>query len=237
MLRVLTWFWSQPGGRTQYTAEHVNIWAAMVRRNLTLDHKIAVVTAQPEGIDDSIEIIAPPGEFEKVQLPHWPIKYPQCLRRLVMFAPNAAEVFGDRFVCMDLDCVIGASLDPLFDHDDDFRMFNGSTAKRPYNGSMMQLKAGTRAKVYTEFTPERGAEAGKHFVGSDQAWISHILGWGERTWGPPEGVFRYRENTMGKEPRLMFFPGFPKPWQVSSGHGKTERWIGQHYHAGLREAA
>lgn len=243
MLTVLTWLWAQPNGRTSYTAEHVNLWAAMVRRHLTLDHKLACVTDMPEGIDPSIEIIAPPGEFEDVRIPTWSDArakgLPQCFRRLVMFAPNAAEVFGARFVSMDLDCVIGDSLDPLFDHDHDFRMYRGTSTSRPYNGSMVQMTAGCRPKVYTEFTAERAIEAGKKFLGSDQAWISYQLGWGEADWGPEHGVHWYgsQQNRRAIGRRVMFFPGRPKPWQIVGGHQEHDRWIMANYRLDLQEAA
>lgn len=216
MLTVLTWFWRQPGGRFEYRAEHVNRWAAQVRANLTIPHRIACVTDIPEGLDPDIEIIAPPGDFEGVSIPSWGPKMPQCLRRLAMFRPDAAEIFGERFVCMDIDCVIAGSLDPLFDHDDDFRMYQGTSRKRPYNGSMLQMTAGARPQVYTEFTPERAAEAGQRFVGSDQAWISHVLGWGEKTWGPEDGVLWYCSRYNAKAPvfRVMFFAGALKPWHL-----------------------
>lgn len=215
MITVLTWLWRQPGGRAKFEPWHVNVWAAMVRRNLTLPHRIACVTDAPEGIAPDIEIIAPPGDFEDVRLPTWREARPQCLRRIAMFAPDAAARFGERFVCMDLDCVVMGPLDPLFDRHNDFVMFRGTTPDRPYNGSMVLLTAGARPQVYTEFTPERAAEAGRRFVGSDQAWITDCLGPGEATWGPEHGVERWHEGLEGPVPtpeRLLFFVGRSKPW-------------------------
>lgn len=242
-LTVLTWLWRQPKSRTAYTAEHVNIWAAMVRRHLSMEFELACVTNMPEGIDTSIRIIAPPGEFEDVTIPTWSDArakgLPQCFRRLVMFAPHAADIFGDRFVSMDLDCVIGSSLDPLFDHDHDFRMYRGTNAARPYNGSMVQMTAGCRPNVYTEFTQERAIEAGQKFLGSDQAWISYQLGWGEADWGHEHGVHWYgsQHNRKAKDRRIMFFPGHPKPWQILGGPEEHDRWIVANYHTNLEDAA
>jgi hypothetical protein len=51
-----------------------------------------------------------------------------------MFRSDAADIFGDRFVSMDLDCVVGRSLDPLFDRPDDLVLFKGTSIDRPYNG-------------------------------------------------------------------------------------------------------
>lgn len=228
-LTVLTWFWKQEGGRAQYKAEYVNIWADMVRRNLTLPHELACVTAHPEGIDPGIRIIEPPGEFEDISLPTWSHASgkPQCLRRISLFRPDAAEIFGERFVSMDTDCVVLGSLDPLFDTDEDFKMYAGTTRHRPYNGSMLLMTAGARSPVYTEFTAEAAMRAGREYVGSDQAWISYMLGAGEAVWDVTDGVFWYNNpSNQLYDGRIMFFPGYPKPWDLVK-EGKT--WILDRY--------
>lgn len=231
MLTVLTWLWAQPGGRATYTAEHVNIWRAMVARHLTIPHRFACVTDMPDGIDPRVEIIAPPGDFLDVRLPTWKGDKPQCLRRIALFRPDAADIFGERFVSMDLDCVVAQSLDPLFSRSDDFLMFRGTSAARPYNGSLVLMTAGSRPQVFERFTPREAFEAGRRYVGSDQAWISHVLGWGEATVGEDEGVFWWRRGAQNLDgARLMFFPGDPKPWSLAatgddafvSGHYRGE---------------
>lgn len=238
MLTVLSWFWVQPNGRASYNADTVNAWAKMVRKHITLPHRIACVTDFPNGIDSSIEIISPPRDFENVRIPTWNEKKPQCLRRLSMFSPKAGEMFGDRFVCMDLDCIVTGNLDPLFDVPADFKMMEGTAPKlRPYNGSMTLLTAGARPQVYTEFTPERAVLAGKHFIGSDQAWIGFCLGWGEETWGENDGALwfspRYSMGTPD-DARVMFFPGAQKPWTVA-GSRPLDKFVRKHYP--VREAA
>lgn len=229
MLTVLTWFWSQPGGRASYTPQHVNIWADMVRRNLSIPHRLACVTDLPAGIDSAVEIIAPPRDFEDVRIPTWGPEFPQCLRRIAMFRPDAGDIFGHRFVSMDMDCVIGGSLDPLFETDADFKMYRGTAMDRPYNGSMLLMTAGARPHVYDRFTPEAAAEAGQKFVGSDQAWISHVLGRGEQTWGIEDGVLWHRSQYNADAPmhRIMFFPGSPKPWMVAEIG--MNPWVAEHY--------
>lgn len=225
MITVLSWYWS--GG--VYRPEHVNILAAMVRRNCSLEHRFACVTDTPEGIDPGIAIIQPPRDFEAVRIPTWKEgKRPQCFRRLAMFRPDAAEIFGERIVCMDLDCVVGASLDPLFDVPEDFRICAGTAPGRPYNGSMMILTAGSRPQVYTDFTPERAVEAGQRYLGSDQAWLAHIVP-GEATWGEADGVTFLG---LGRSPetvrRVQFYAGSKKPW-----HRLHDPWVRENY----REAA
>lgn len=213
MLTVLTWYWRQPGGRIAYTAEHVNIWADMVRRNLSRPHRLACVTDLRDGLDPRIEIIEPPREFEDWRIPSWGPKRPQCLRRIAMFAPDAASRFGDRFVCMDLDCIVAGPLDPLFETDAEFKMFAGTAFGRPYNGSMMLIKAGARRQVYDRFTLEGAIKAGKNFIGSDQAWISHCLGPNEAKWTAEDGAVWWKDHVQ-QPCRVMFFPGLVKPWRL-----------------------
>lgn len=214
-LTIMTWFWKQPGGRTVYGPDTVNVWADMVRRNLSMPHRIACVTAHPEGIDSGIDIIDPPGDFEDIKLPTWGPDKPQCLRRIALFRPDAASIFGKRFVSMDMDSIVMGPLDPLFDRPDDFVMFAGTTAHRPYNGSLLMMDAGARPQVYEKMTPEGAIKAGSRFIGSDQAWISWVLGRGEKTWTHWDGVHAYNSMKSGNEKtRVLFFFGNPKPWDL-----------------------
>lgn len=226
MLTVLTWLWAQPGGRTKYTARHVNAWAAMVRRHLTLKHEIACVTGMPEGIDPGIRIIAPSGDFLDVKLPTWGPRRPQCLRRLAMFRRDAADwLKAKRVVSFDLDCVICESLDPLFDTDDDFRITKGTARSRLYNGSLMMLRLGSRPHVYDTFTPERAFRAGLMHLGSDQAWLASAIP-NEKTWTPADGVKFWHPMRPVTEARVVFFAGgVGKPWEVN------DPLVRQHYPA------
>jgi len=233
LLTVLVWLWAQPDSFGDYTAYHVNVFADMVRRNLSIPHRIACVTDIPEGIDPSITIIPSPREFEDVRIPTWREHKPQCLRRLSMFRRDAAEIFGQRFVCMDLDCVISGTLDSLFETDVPFKMACGTREGRPYNGSMMLITAGSRPQVYEQFTPERAVVAGKRFLGSDQAWISYILGSGEPTWGSEDGVC-WRDSPLPQEQRrITFYPGSPKPWEIIKFN--PNNWIAKHYSRSMTE--
>jgi len=237
VITVLTWLWSQDKSRAKYTSEHVNVWAAMVRRNITMPHRIACVTNMPEGIDPRVQIITPPGDFMGITNPKWSNGKPQCYRRLSMFRPDAGSIFGERFVCMDLDCVIGGSLDPLFDRPDDLVLFKGTAPTRPYNGSMMMITAGCRPHVFTEFNQENALVSGSQFCGSDQAWLMHRLGPNEATWSQPDGVFwyghKFRRYADKLDPRVLFFPGSLKPWTV----GRIDKFTRANYRAETKEAA
>lgn len=223
-LLIMTWLWFQQPVMCGYDSGKVNLWAAQLRRNLTIPHRLACVTDHPQGIDSSIEIIRMQRDFIDVRNDRWreAQKRPQCYRRLALFAPDAEQRFGaKRFVSMDLDMIATANLDPLFDHDDDFRILKGSAHGRPFNGSMVQMNAGARPKAFSEFTVEGAIESRRKYVGSDQAWLCHCLSRKERTWSYQDGVQYYRAShrLMDRIPkglRLLFFPGAPKPWQLPS---------------------
>jgi hypothetical protein len=215
-MKVITWLWSQPGGRATYHPWHVRVWASMIKRHLSLDHTLAVVTDLPGDYGSDVEVIKPPGEFEDVRIPTWKEHRPQCLRRLAMFRRDADTIFGaERLVCTDLDLVVCGSLDPVLDIQDDFKITRGTHRARAYNGSMISLKLGSRTKVYEEFTPERAIVAGRGHVGSDQAWIAHSLP-GEKTWGPEDGVCFWMTGAGLDKARVVFFAGQTKPWHVAS---------------------
>lgn len=239
MLTVLTWLWRNPACRTQFDASHVNVWADMVRRNLSMPHRIVCVTDTPQGIDPSVEIIEPPGDFHGIQ-PRWGPRKPNCYRRLAMFRRDAASIFGERFACMDLDCVIGGPLDPLFDRPEDLVLFKGTAPSRPYNGSMMLIRAGCRPQVYEKFDQAGANASGDAFLGSDQAWLALCLGWGEATWGEADGAFFYGKDyalarKAKKVPRVVFFPGKLKPWTLAQIN--VDPFVSNNYRIAEREAA
>lgn len=237
MITVLTWLWKQDKSRAEYDFNCVNVWAAMVRRNLSMPHRLACVTDIPEGIDPSVEIIAPPGDFLDITNPRWSNGRPQCYRRLSMFRRDAADIFGERFVCMDLDCVIGGPLDPLFDRKEDLVLFKGTLRNRPYNGSMMLIRAGCRPDLFEDFNQEAALESGRLFCGSDQAWLMHKLGPAMPVWDDRDGVFwfggAYKRRDRKRALRVLFFPGSMKPWTASLVDPFTRR----HYRLDLQEAA
>lgn len=238
-LSVTCWKWTPPVGyRSHFGPETVNTLQAMVARHCRLPHTFTCVTDDAIGLHPSIRVLPLPERFGNIPSPHGG-KNPSCYRRLEMFAPDAAEVYGDRIVSLDLDCVIAADVTPLWDRDEDFVIWGDWTnPKTPYNGSMMLLRAGTRSQVYTEFdpltSPQKSLAAG--FFGSDQGWLSYCLGTNEPKWTRADGVYSYR-NHLRHSPvlpagaRVIFFHGSFDPWLP----GMTTRhpWIAEHYRRGV----
>lgn len=231
--KIIAWLWNQPGGRATYAPWNVRIWAAMLRKHLTLPHTLAVVTDLDGDFGDDVEVIRPPREFEDVRLPRWGIGRPQCLRRLVMFRRDAADLFGaDRIVCTDLDLVVCGSLDPVLDITDDFKITRGTAVSRKYNGSMMSLRLGSRPQAYEKFTPERAVEASTRHVGSDQAWLAYCLP-GEKTWTPEDGVRFWGNHHPIDQARVVFFAGQQKPWTLAAIGRETA--VAKHYRGARRD--
>jgi hypothetical protein len=131
-----------------------------------------------------------------------------------------AEVLGPRFVWLDLDCVVTGDLAPLFDRPEDFITWGDTNPKNSVNGSMVMMTAGARRQVLDDFDPETSPALTRrvgHF-GSDQAWISHVLGQGEVRWGMADGVYSYRvhlkpaRGVLPQNARIIFFHGQIDPW-------------------------
>lgn len=129
MLSVVCWKWPpQPGYRSSYSGQTVNILRAMVRRWYPHPHRFICVTDETKGIDPDIEIRPAWNDYARVQSPHGG-KNPSCYRRLRLFHPDAAEWFGERYVSLDLDVVITGDLAPLWNRTEDV-VFWGDTKDR-----------------------------------------------------------------------------------------------------------
>ncbi len=232
VVTLLTFLWEQNFTKTIYTAEHVNIWAAMLRRNVTVPHRIACATDIPQGIDSSVEILPLPDPWPNAYNRHWRAAQgkPQCTRRLDIYRQDAAKDYGHRIWMCDLDVVITRNIDHLIDIPDEYRINSSLRSNRPYNGALQYLVAGKRPQVYDAFTPSAAEEASGLYVGSDQAWITHVLGPNEQRYTPKDhGVCQYiRGDKLLDEEHcaMLFWPGHIKPWQYDVHRIK---WVKRHY--------
>jgi len=222
------------GYRSTFGPETVYALRDMIRRHYDRPHRFVCVTDEPEALR-GVETI--PLWTDCANIPS-PIghSYPSCYRRLKVFAPDAGDLFGPRLVSIDLDMVIVKDIAPLFDRPDDFVIWGESDFPKttPYCGSLWMLKTGSRPQVWTEFdrksSPKRAWQAGCR--GSDQGWISFILGPNEATWTRADGVYSYRKhlapagNRLPDDARVVVFHGKTDPW---SHKARQIPWIAQHY--------
>lgn len=195
-----------------YTAHHVNVLRNMLERFVNIPHRLICVTDDPAGIDPRIQVVP---LWDKCR------NLGGCFNRLWVFSQEAREIFGERFVCIDLDCVLVGDCTALFQRDDDFiiNSYNPtSTDKKDqhYNGSMIMMRAGSRAQVWDEFDIEESPlviAENPNVVGSDQAWIRLTLGKDEQRWSNKDGVYEARQvrEKLPSNACLVFFSGKRDP--------------------------
>ena len=201
-LTVVTFLWEDPAFRWRdrfvYGPEHVDRLASAVRANLDMDYRFVVVT------DHRAEAFT---EVDEV-VPLWPDfrEHGRCYTRLKCFDPAIRDVLGDRLVWIDLDSVVLGDLTPLFSRTEDFIIwgFNQQrfiSTKNRYCGSMLMMDAGARPEVFKafNFAEARMLKASKGLVGSDQAWIEHVLGSDEAIWTADDGVMSFKVNLDGDD--------------------------------------
>lgn len=224
MLSVICWKWKPPAGyRSAFGPQAVNVLKRMVARHYRRPHRFICVTDDATGIDEDIGIVPLWSDHAQLASPHGRGN-PSCYRRLKMFSGEARRIFGDRFVSLDLDCVVTGDLAPIFDRTEDFVIWGDTSPKTPYNGSLILMSAGARPQVWTDFdpasSPSKGLALG--YVGSDQAWISAVLGPGEAKFSGADGVYSYRNEIsrqhgrLPPEARLVMFHGHTDPWDADA---------------------
>ena len=235
-LGVVTWWWKpRPGYRSTYSAETVNALFRMVRRGYP-DIRPICVTDQPDGLDPSITVIPDWQDFASVPSPHGG-NNPSCYRRLRMFHPDIARHFGEDFVSVDQDMVFTGDLRSVWDRPEDIvlcRNWNPQPGNH-YNGSMIRLKAGSRAQVWNDFDPTSSPMQAKSATcyGSDQGWISYCLGSKEARWTKDDGVYSFRNDIaqnckhLPENAKVVTFHGAHDPW---SPYVQAQcPWVRDHY--------
>lgn len=241
VITVVCWKWEPyPGYRSKFTAEHVNTFARMVRRNYRGRLELVCVTDDPGGITECDRILPLWEEFASIPSPHdTPTRRrnPSCYRRLRMFARDAGAWLGTRIVSMDLDCVVTGDLAPIFDRKEPFIVWGDTNPTTYYNGGLISFDAGAVPQVYEQFksNPEGAiakAQRLKQF-GSDQGWIGACLGASRPKYSTAHGVYSYRvhikqgfNGRLPNDARLVMFHG-----QVDPEHDEAQRlpWVREHY--------
>lgn len=211
-------------GACKYTDEHVLIHKAMFERHLTIPHRYVCVTDEPvEGVEC---------------IPLWDkCKFlGGCYNRLYIFSEDMRELFGERFACVDLDCVIVNNVNSIFSRKEDFLMnsYKPIPNKQPpdpdqyYNGSLIMMDCGARKEVWESFDYEKSPEMTKNnpnTIGSDQAWIRHCLGKKEKLLTEIDGIYEARQikGSLPDNAKIIFFSGNRDPSE------KRYSWISKYY--------
>jgi hypothetical protein len=242
-ISILCWKW-RANYKTTYTSDHVNIFAAMVRRNTTLPIKIYCITDDAAGVDlNLIDEVVPLWNEPEIDINNF--NKPNCYRRLKMFSKQAEQMFGERIISMDIDSVIVSNIDHILNRTEDFIGWRKSRGSVHWQGSLTSIRAGSRAFIWDNFNGMESRIAASRFVGSDQAWVSHSLlesGTENAIYTPhDDGVYSYREHItklykldkngkvipkLPENASIVFFHGTPKPFTAGM---ENLQWIRDHY--------
>lgn len=233
-LSIVCWRWRPPAGfATSFPVQAVNTLRRMVARHYRGPFRFVCVTDDPAGLDVDVEVVPIWNDFADIVNPAGE-KKPSCYRRLRAFAPDIAEIFGPRFVSLDLDVVITGDVTELWNRSEPFVIYGKTHPTTPYNGSMFLLTAGARPQVWEQFDPARSPQLAWRagYFGSDQGWISLCLGPGEPRWGRQDGVYSYPLHLQNVAPlpdntRIVIMHGKRKPWDASAL--ERHRWIQEWY--------
>lgn len=228
MITVVCWLWR---GNRLYLPEHVNVLAKMLKRHLTLPHRVVCISELKNGFSKDVEYFPMPESAKKLGEIKSPegVNYPSCYRRLWMFSEEA-RALGERVMMIDIDVVITGNIDHLFEYDADFvgwapRSEWGKEGR--IGGGMYFLTPGTCNHVYDDFkgyeSIKEARDAGHR--GSDQAWITYKMYGKCPIIDPDSGI--YSLNDFDAEPPedacLVQYIGNQKPWQIKSG------WVAEHW--------
>jgi hypothetical protein len=213
-LFVGTWFWG-----SKYSTDYIDKLDAGVSRHLKGPHQWMVW--HPE-LEDR-HLILRSG----------------CFARLRMFDPawqqKMGMVPGDRVVCLDLDSVVTASLDALFERHETFLVLQGANAANPcpFNCSVFMLRCGYHEEVWADFSLEAAKRVPYHDFPDDQGWLWHKLpdakGWRA---GKDSGIYAFQKpgwpagtTFLPAGARLVVFPG----WRDPAKFAARVHWIQQHW--------
>ena len=222
-LSVVTFKWDKPGYRSKFTSEHVNTLYSMIKRNYPHPFTLTCITDNPAGIDSRIRVLPLWDTFAAVPSPHRG-NNPSCFRRLRLWSTEMRDLIGPRILQIDLDMVICADPSPLWNRREDIVLWADKlNPTTPYNGAMQLFTAGTRPDVYETFDPSTSPKlANSHgYWGTDQAWISYVLGPGEARWTQADGALSWRVHCkmyaqFPPQARIVNFHGAEDPWTVAN---------------------
>lgn len=214
MITVVTFKWFDPRGRYNrrylYTADMVNSLFYQVRKNLTLPHKFVCITDDTTDVDPKIPCA--PISNAALLLGY---RYP----KLSIFDPEMQNrIKGDRFLCLDLDCIITGNIDKYVTRDY-FRIWSNTSTRCLYNSSMMLFERHAYSFLWSNLTRDDAYRVAPKpdVFGSDQMWIQYNLGTDELTWTSKDGVLSFyrdvdKKGYLPDHARIVFFNGGHNPY-------------------------
>jgi hypothetical protein len=223
-LTILTFWWGD-----KYSPGYVARLASGLRRHLHQPYRFVCVHGRG---------MVPPPDVETAPLADPGLcTIPGCFARLRTFSPDWQRqhdiAAGSRIVCLDLDLIVTGPLDPLFDRDEDFVIWQHANVSNPcpYNASVTMLRACAHAEVWSRFSPDAARRAKFFSFPDDQGWLWHTIpdaaGW---ECGAASGIWAFgkrawpKDNKLPDDARIVAFPGARDPL-----HYVDLEWVQQHW--------
>lgn len=227
MINIITFKWDtgkiHPKKKSKFTAEHVNILSNMLRRHVTVPYKLKCITDDANGIYDDIECVPLWDDYRDLG---------GCYVRLKAFSntPDMKKILGEKFIWIDLDCVIVDNIDHILKTPHEFCAWGDTHPRTPYNGSLIMCKTGTRQHVWKDFKGIESTRCGQRigYVGTDQAWIGYRLGRHEKRWTTSDGIYSLRMHFIKKGNQINL-PSNAKIIMFHGKHDPSHRDIQQKY--------
>lgn len=205
----------------KYSAKDVNILNSMVKRHLTIPHRFVCLTDDTKDIDRDIECFPLP----KITVPKEKDGSPW--RKLGMFSEKIENLKG-KALFLDLDIVIIANIDSLFDYSDKFTIIENWTQKGRGigNSSVYCFELGEYSYVLDYYN--KNIEEVTNEFDNEQIYLSKKIGdikfWPE-SWCKsfkkhclPMYILRYfKTPKQPKDAKIIVFHGNPKPEHAIKG--------------------
>lgn len=234
-LAIVTFWWHDNNYKDRdkitFGVEHVEKLARSCKRHCTYDFDFVLVTDLPEKHW---------GEFKDVDrvVPLWDDNRDMggCYVRLKAFdRETGLKLANKRFMWLDLDIVITGNIDFLFNHKHSFWSWVDVNPPTPYCGSLVGMDVGARQEVWDKFARYESKKQAQRYIGTDQAWIGHVLGPREKVFGRDDGVYSYKKHIMHREKekytnilpertKMVVFHGDVDP-SISKAQWVKENWI------------
>lgn len=216
----------------------------MVKRHLTVPHRLVCVTHRPDLVEGVVDVA--PLDMTK----HVP---GLCTIKLQAHKPGGIAAEGERVLLMDIDCVVTGALDPLVQRDESAVWWRNPNyvegGRRGYiQGSMQLFTVGATEFLWRDFDPRTTPSMlNRRFGGAEQSWLSERMNtswpepgweWDVPVWTEADGVYgagRLISGEMGEgvqsdlpaNARIVFTPGDRSPSQPEMV--ARHPWIAEHY--------
>lgn len=210
-IAVVVFAWN--GSRPIYHPWHAENMRRMVAKHLSLPHRFVVVTDDEELYKAAGLETFPLWETPKA--PDMARNWIHCYARLGLFNKDLGGAIADRILCIDLDAVIRAPIDDLFEGDESLKVMC-LKSRTWIQGGLIRIDPGVLSPDPWDhlFYDEDIFRRTEKWVGSDQAVLSEL----------------YYDNVLaGTIPRWCEDDGisineFEQPWRIFFRTGNKKCW-------------